>query len=146
MRQRVHLITLGVEDLARAAAFYEALGWTRVPDAPPGIAVFDLPGASLALYPRADLERDIGRPLAPGSGSVTLACNQPDRAGVDAATEAARAAGAAILRAPHEVFRGGYLAYVADPDGHVWEFAFNPHAPLSPEGAFRWAGHGGDDA
>ncbi len=141
MRQRVHLITLGVEDVARAAAFYEALGWAKAPDTPPEIAVFDLWGASLALYGRADLARDMGRDLARGSGSMTLACNVEDRAGVAPVIAAARAAGAEVLREPHDTVWGGHVGYFADPDGHVWEVAWNPFAPLGPSGEFRWSGH-----
>lgn len=141
MRQRVHLITLGVADAVRAAAFYEALGWTRVPGTPAEIAVFDLWGASLALYARADFARDLGREPARGSGSATLASNVEDRAGVAPAIAAARAAGAEVIREPHDTAWGGHVGYFADPDGHVWEVAWNPFSPLGPDGEFRWSGH-----
>jgi catechol 2,3-dioxygenase-like lactoylglutathione lyase family enzyme len=140
MRQRIHLITLGVEDLDAAAAFYTALGWRRVAGTPAGIVVFDLWGASLALYPRADLARDIGRDVPRGSGAVTLACNVPAREEVAPVIEAARRAGATILREPHDASWGGHIAYFADPDGHVWEIAWNPHAPLGRDGEFQWNG------
>ncbi|CUH67691.1 putative enzyme related to lactoylglutathione lyase [Thalassovita gelatinovora] len=143
MDQRISLITLAVEDPDRSASFYDALGWHRQ-DTPEGIIVYDLLGQSLGLYPKADLARDMG--LAPedlGTGAMTLACNQRDRAGVDAVVAAARAAGARILKDPHEVFWGGYIAYFADPDGHIWEIAHNPFAPLRDDGAFRWQGYDG---
>lgn len=142
MMQRVHLITLGVDDLARSAAFYEALGWRRAEGCPEGLVAFDLWGATLALYSRADLARDIGRPLPRGSGSATLACNVREKAEVDATAEAARRAGAVVLKGPDDVFWGGRVAYLEDPDGIVWEIAWNPHAPLGPEGQFRWSGYG----
>lgn len=143
MEQRVSLITLAVEDLDRAAAFYTAMGWTRA-ETPPGIVVFDLLGQSLGLYPRADLARDMG--LSPdelGTGAMTLACNTRSRDQVQTLFDAAVSAGARVLKPPHDVFWGGHIAYVADPDGHIWELAWNPHAPLRQDGAFRWAGYPG---
>jgi uncharacterized protein len=139
MRQRVHLITLGVEDLAAARAFYEALGW-RPAQSPDGIVAFDLWGATLALYPRADLARDMGRDLPRGSGALTLACNVRERGEVADVLDAARAAGAEIVREAHDVFWGGRVAYFADPDGHLWEVAWNPDAPLGPNDEFQWGG------
>ena len=144
MRQRVHLITLGVDDLDRAREFYRSLGWSPVAGTPEGIVVFDLYGASLALYPRADLARDLardlGRELPRGSGALTLACNVRERAEVAEVIAAARAAGAEILREPHDAPWGGHIAYFADPDGHVWEVAHNPFSRLGPEDQFQWAG------
>ena len=141
MDQRVSLITLAVADLARAAEFYTALGWGRQ-DSDEGIVVYDLLGQSLALYPRADLARDMGlSEVELGTGGMTLACNTHDRAGVARAMAQAEAAGARILRPAHDVFWGGHIGYFADPDGHVWEGAYNPFSPLSPEGAFRWSGY-----
>ncbi|MEM7547810.1 MAG: VOC family protein, partial [Pseudomonadota bacterium] len=67
MKQRVHLITLGVEDVEKAALFYDALGWTRADNCPPGLVAYDLYGATLGLYPRADLARDTGLELPRGS-------------------------------------------------------------------------------
>jgi len=144
MRQRVHLITLGVADLDSSAAFYEALDWRRADGCPPGLVAFDLYGATLGLYPKADLERDIGRALPAGSGALTLACNVRDRHEVTDVIEAARVAGADILCEPRDVFWGGHVAYFADPDGHIWEVAYNPAAPLGPEDQFCWSGFGGE--
>ncbi|MFW2542187.1 VOC family protein [Primorskyibacter sp. 2E107] len=141
MDQRVSLITLGVSDMDASAAFYEALGWTRV-DTPDGVIAFDLIGQALGLYPLDKLAQDMG--LAPGdlgTGAATLSHNLSSREAVDALTDRARAAGATILRPPHEVFWGGYIAYLKDPDGHVWEFAHNPYSALGPDGAFRWNGY-----
>ncbi|MGH1355556.1 MAG: VOC family protein [Thalassovita sp.] len=142
MEQRISLITLAVEDMARTAAFYEALGW-RQEDTPDGMVVFDLLGQTLGLYPKADLARDMG--LAPdelGSGAMTLACNTRTKDKVAQVFEAAKAAGARVLKEPHDVFWGGHIAYFADPEGHVWEIAFNPFSPLRADGAFRWNGYG----
>ena len=90
MRQRVHLITLGVDDLETSSRFYDALGWSRVSETPPGIVAYDLYGATLGLYPRADLARDMGRDLPKGSGALTLACNVRDKGELDTVIAAAR--------------------------------------------------------
>jgi catechol 2,3-dioxygenase-like lactoylglutathione lyase family enzyme len=141
MEQRVSLITLGVADVAASAGFYEAMGWRRV-ESPDGIVVFDLIGQALGLYPRADLARDMGLDEGElGTGAATLACNVRDKAEVAAVLAAAKAAGARVLKEAHDVFWGGHIGYFADPDGHVWEVAFNPHAPLSEAGEFRWNGY-----
>ncbi len=141
MEQRVSLITLGVRDTARATVFYEALGWRRV-ETPDGIIVFDLIGQALALYPRAALARDMGVDESElGSGAMTLAHNLSTREAVAPMLARAEAAGATILRPAQDVFWGGHMGYFADPDGHVWEVAWNPYASLSPEGAFRWEGY-----
>lgn len=140
MRQRIHLITLGVDDLDRSRAFYEALGWAAAKSDAPGLVAFDLWGATLGLYPRADLARDIGRDLPRGSGSLTLACNVREKAEVAEVVDAARAAGAEILAEPQDVFWGGRVAYFSDPDGHIWEVAHNPFSPLGPNDEFQWSG------
>lgn len=142
MDPRISLITLAVDDLDRAAQFYTDMGWTRA-ETPPGMVVFDLLGQSLGLYPRADLARDMGiSETELGTGAMTLACNTRTRAEVAQVMAEAEAAGARILRPAHDVFWGGHIGYFADPDGHVWEVAFNPFSPLSAAGAFRWAGFG----
>lgn len=141
MDQRISLVTLGVRDLERAAAFYDALGWRRAPT-PDGMVVYDLIGQSLGLYPLEDLARDMGvEPGTLGTGAATYACNTRDRAEVAATLARAEAAGARILKPAHDVFWGGHIGYFADPEGHVWEVAWNPFSPLSPEGAFRWEGY-----
>lgn len=142
MEQRVSLITLGCRDVAAAAAFYEALGWRRVP-APEGIVVFDLIGQALGLYGLEDLARDMG--VAPGElgvGAATYAYNVREKEDVAELLSQARTAGARILKAAHDVFWGGHIGYFADPEGHVWEVAHNPFSALSPEGAFLWEGYG----
>jgi len=141
MEQRISLITLAVADLDRAAAFYAALGWRRV-EGPPGIVAFDLLGQVLGLYPKADLARDMGLDPAEigGFSGITLAHNLRDKAEVAALTARAEAAGARVIRPPQDIFWGGHVAYVADPDGHVWEFAWNPFSPLGTDGAFQWNG------
>ena len=133
--QRVTLITLGVDNLARARAFYEGWGW-QATTAQEGVVFFQMLGAALALFGRADLAADQGRPGAMlGTGAMTLAQNFATRTEVDAAFASALAAGAVALKAPQEVFWGGYSGYFADPDGHVWELAMNPFWPLADDGS-----------
>lgn len=133
--QRVSLITLGVQDLARARTFYEALGW-QVAEANYGVAFYQLQGQALGLFGKADLAKDQGRPDAVlGTGAITLAQNFLSRTDVDTAFAEALAAGATELKAPEAVFWGGYSGYYADPDGHVWELAHNPFWPLSTDGS-----------
>jgi uncharacterized glyoxalase superfamily protein PhnB len=134
--QRVTLITLGVENLADARAFYARLGWVEHRESQPAVAFFQMHGAVLGLFGRADMAADQGRAGAPlGTGAITLAQNFATEAEVDAAFAAALAAGATALKPPEKVFWGGYSGYWADPDGHVWEVAMNPFWPLAPDGS-----------
>lgn len=141
MEQRVSLITIGVRNLENSAAFYEALGWRRE-ETPEGIVTFDLIGQSLGLYPLENLAADIGVPVDTlGQGAMTLAHNVRDKDEVAQVLARAEAAGAEILRPASDVFWGGHVGYFRAPEGTIWEVAFNPFSPLSPEGAFRWAGY-----
>jgi uncharacterized glyoxalase superfamily protein PhnB len=134
--QRVTLITLGVADLAAARAFYARLGWQEHGESQEGVAFFQMQGAVLGLFGAADLAADQGRPGATlGTGAITLAQNFASEAEVDAAYQAALAAGGKALKAPEKVFWGGYSGYWADPDGHVWEVAMNPFWPLAEDGS-----------
>ena len=133
--QRVTLITLGVEDLDRAKAFYDALGWVET-ERTDGVVFYQLNGLVLGLFGREALAQDQGRPGAPlGTGAVTLAQNFPTEMEVDVAFTAAIDAGATELKKPQPVFWGGYSGYYADPDGHVWEVAYNPFWPLADDGS-----------
>jgi catechol 2,3-dioxygenase-like lactoylglutathione lyase family enzyme len=141
MEQRVSLITLGCRDPQAQAKFYEALGWARVPN-DEGIVVFDLIGQALGLYPIEMLARDMGlNPDELGYGAATYAYNVADKSQVDEITQRARAAGAKILKEPHDVFWGGHISYFSDPEGHIWEVAYNPFSKLGPRGEFRWEGY-----
>lgn len=132
--QRVTLITLGVSDLERSRRFYAALGWEPVPG-PPEVIFYRMDGMALGLFGVNALAEDQGRPGAQlGTGAITLAQNFATEAEVDAAFEAALAAGAEPLKRPEKVFWGGYSGYYADPDGHVWELAMNPFWGLDARG------------
>lgn len=131
---RVTLITLGVEDLARAKAFYAELGFEAA-ESPPSVVFFPCGSYMFGLFPRAELAREQGRaPEDLRAGAISLSQNQPDRAGVEAAYARALRAGATALRAPFETEWGGYSCYISDPDGHVWEFSHNPFWPLTDAG------------
>lgn len=131
---RISLITLGVSDLARSVAYYTAVGFTAE-EVLEKVAFFDIGGAKFGLYLRDDLAQEQGRdPKACGVGFSSLSQNYPSEAAVDAAFERALAAGATVLKRPDAMFWGGYSGYVADPDGHAWEYAFNPFWALDAEG------------
>ncbi len=138
--QRVTLITLGVGNIASSRAFYEALGWVPA-SVQEGVAFYQMHGAVLALFGRADLAADQGRPGATlGTGAMTLAQNFASEAEVDAAYDLALRNGASPLKKPEKVFWGGYSGYYADPDGHVWEIAMNPFWPLDEDGSLTLPG------
>lgn len=127
------MITLGVADLARSAAFYEdGLGLPRM-ESPPGVAFFSLNGTWLGLYGREALAED-ATVAADGHGfaGFALAHNLASEAEVDALMQQAVAVGATLVKKPQKVFWGGYSGYFADPDGHLWEVAHNPHFWVGP--------------
>lgn len=133
MKQRVSLITLGVRDIGRARAFYEALGWEG--ESPDGEVVFFQAGDMVfGLWDRAKLTEDSAVEDSGGWGGVTLAVclKSPDE--VDRVIEQARAAGATIGREPARTFWGGYTGIFIDPDGHPWEIAHNPGWKLDGDG------------
>ena len=139
MEQRISLVTLGVADLGRARQFYEALGWRT--NAGPGddVVFFQSGGMIVALWGRDQLAEDSGVEDQGGFGGVTLAHNVRSPAEVDLVMEEARAAGATITREAAETFWGGYTGVFADPDGHPWEIAHNPHWTLEADGSVRLA-------
>ena len=129
MKQKLSLVTLGVANLERSVQFYESLGWTPLHRAPGAdVAFFEMGGVHLSLFGREDLVADIGRTFeAPvKSSAFTLAHNEPSEAEVDRAFAEFIAAGATEVKHPAPTAWGGYSGYVADPDGHLWEVAFNP--------------------
>jgi predicted lactoylglutathione lyase len=135
MEQRVSLVTLGVEDLARARAFYEALGWHTGAEPGDDVAFFQAGGMIVALWSRERLAEDSGVEDAGGWGGVTLAHNVRSPAEVDAVLDVARRAGGTIPREGAATFWGGYSGVFVDPDGHPWEVAHNPHWQLADDGS-----------
>jgi uncharacterized protein len=135
MEQRVSLITLGVTDLPRARAFYEALGWRTGAQPDEDTVFFQAGGMILGLWDRAKLAEDSRVEDDGGWGGITLAHNVGSREEVDSVIAEARAAGATIGRDPGETFYGGYSAVFLDPDGHPWEVAHNPGWTLHADGS-----------
>jgi predicted lactoylglutathione lyase len=141
MEQRISIITLGVSDLDHSREFYERLGWRRSMAGSEGIVFFQAGGMALALYPREELAKDANI-SADGHGfnRVTLAYNARNRGEVDSVLEEAKAAGANILKPAQEAFWGGYSGYFSDPDGFLWEVAWNPFFPIADDGGLRIPG------
>jgi catechol 2,3-dioxygenase-like lactoylglutathione lyase family enzyme len=135
MEQRLSLVTLGVRDLERARAFYEALGWTT--GAKPGddVVFFQLGGMVLSLWDRGRLAEDSCVRDSGGWGGVTLAHNVRSPEQVDAVLHQARENGATIGRPGAETFWGGYSGVFIDPDGHPWEVAHNPRWEIREDGS-----------
>jgi catechol 2,3-dioxygenase-like lactoylglutathione lyase family enzyme len=136
---RVSLVTLGVADVERATAFYQALGWRRSPASVAGeVSFFHTDGGLLAVWDLAALAAETGQTpdQAPGPGfrHSMLALNLDTPAEVDAVFEQVVGAGGRAVKAPSGTDWGGYSACFADPDGHLWEVAYNPDFPLGPDG------------
>lgn len=134
MKPRVTMITLGVDDLEASLRFYrDGLGLATEGIVGKefehgAVAFIQLQsGVRLALWPRASISHDTGIPIGPRSATeFTLGHNVGSKAEVDEAMSRAHAAGAAIVKAPHDTFWGGYSGYFQDPDGHLWEVVWNP--------------------
>ncbi len=138
MEQRVSIITLGVADLKHSREFYERLGWRRSMAKAEGIVFFQAGGIALALFPRHELAKDANiAPDGEGFTGLSLAYNARNRAEVDSVLADAEAAGAKILKPAQEAFWGGYSGYFSDPDGFLWEVAWNPSFPLAQDGSIR---------
>jgi predicted lactoylglutathione lyase len=135
VEQRISLITLGVADVSRARTFYERLGWHG--QELEETVFFQAGSMALILWGRAKLAGDSGVADTDTSGfdGVVLAHNLRSRAEVDAALAEAAAAGAEITQPARETFYGGYAGHFRDPDGHVWEIAWNPGFTLNPDGS-----------
>jgi catechol 2,3-dioxygenase-like lactoylglutathione lyase family enzyme len=140
MEQRLSLVTLGVRDLARARAFYEALGWKTGAEPGDDVVFFQVGGIIVALWDRDELAADSGVEDAGGWGGITLAYNTRSPAEVDAVLAEADAAGATIARWGAETFWGGYSGVFVDPDGHPWEVAHNPRWTVHEDGSVSLGG------
>jgi catechol 2,3-dioxygenase-like lactoylglutathione lyase family enzyme len=139
MRPRITVLTVGVDDLERSLRFYrDGLGLPT--EGIVGrefeygaVAFFNLQnGLMLALWPRTSIARDSGLSLqSPSATEFTLGHNVGSRDEVDAVMEQAKRAGAKIVKAAGGTFWGGYAGYFQDPDGHVWEIAWNPQLVIA---------------
>ncbi|HEY8083826.1 MAG TPA: VOC family protein [Solirubrobacterales bacterium] len=137
MKQRVSLITLGVNDLGVARQFYETLGWKTGAEPGDDVVFFQAGDMVLALWDRTRLAEDSCVEDGGGWGGTTLALNFGSTEEVDEILEEARAAGAKIGRGPERTFWGGYSGVFIDPDGHPWEIAHNPHWTITDDGGIR---------
>lgn len=129
---QISAITLGTRDQQRAIEFYTQLLLCSPEIDRSEVAYFKLQGSWLALYPRDDLARYCGVGDADATSSddgfraVTMSVNVASSEAVDESVARATQAGARLVQAPGEVSWGGYVAWIADPDEHLWEFVFNP--------------------
>ncbi|MFM2129938.1 MAG: hypothetical protein RL477_1484 [Pseudomonadota bacterium] len=137
MEQRISLITLGVADLDRAAAFYDRMGWKRSVAQAQGVVFYQIGPLAVALFPRGDLAADAGvaEPATGGHPPVALGYNTRTADEVDQVLADARAAGGTIVKPAQQAFWGGYSGYFADPDGFLWEVAHNTGFALADDGS-----------
>ncbi|MBI5390658.1 VOC family protein [Candidatus Woesearchaeota archaeon] len=128
MSPRISLITLGVFDFKKSVAFYQQLGFVLSKHSSGDVAFFELKGTWLGLYPKDKLAEDAHVSFAgKGYQSISLAHNVKTKAEVDAAFQHVKKIGGKILKEPKDAFWGGYSGYFEDPDGYLWEVAWNPH-------------------
>lgn len=133
--QRLTMTTLGVADVGASRQFYERLGWRASSFESDQVCFFEMNGTVLGLYGHQPLAEDAAvSPDGGGFRGVTCAVNLESEAGVDAALALAEKAGGVIAKQAEKVFWGGYSGYFRDPDGHLWEVAYNPVAGLNDLG------------
>jgi predicted lactoylglutathione lyase len=138
MEQPMSIVTLGVTDLKRSREFYERLGWRKSMAKAEGIVSFQTAGMALALCPRHELAKDANVAAdGQGLGGIWLAYHTRNREEVDSVVSEARAADAAILKPARQAFRGGYSGYFSDPDGFLWEVAWNPCFAPAEDGSIQ---------
>lgn len=139
MQQQISVITLGVADVDRSRRFYaDGFGWTPVFDAH-GIVFFQMNGFVLGLWGTDNLADDMARPGLVRPGAFSLAHNVPSAEDVAPTMERLVAAGGTLLRAADAPPHGGFRGYVADPDDHAWEIAWNPFWPIGADGRVTFA-------
>ncbi|MGA9840013.1 MAG: VOC family protein [Thermoplasmata archaeon] len=136
LEPRVSLVTLGVRNLERSVSFYrDVLGWTTGYAEGDSVAFFGLNGLVLGLYGHTDLAKDAQvSPRRRGFRGVTLAHNVRSRRAVDHVFATVRKRGGKIVKPPKVADWGGYSGYFSDPDGHLWEVAYNPGWKLDRKG------------
>lgn len=133
MQQQMSVVTLGVADHSRSRRFYvDGFGWRPVFENDE-ITFYQMNGFVLGAWAAERLAEDSRRGAAPSAG-FSLGHNVDSREAVDALMARLEQHGGAVLRPADEPPHGGYRGYVADPDGHAWEIAWNPAFPISPEG------------
>ena len=136
MEQRLTFITLGVNNLEVSRTFYEKVfGWKPDPSSSGDVVFFKLNGIMLSLFPREELANDAGV-SSKGSGfkPFSLAYNVRSEKEVDEIVADLKSKGVVVLKSPQKAFWGGYTSYVADPDGNLWEIAYNPYIEFDKSG------------
>jgi catechol 2,3-dioxygenase-like lactoylglutathione lyase family enzyme len=141
MEPRVSLLTLGVSDLEQAVAFYrDGLGWPKSEVGGDEVAFFKTGGVVIALFPRASFAADAGLDVDDveygGFSRVSLAHNVAEEGQVDEILAAAAQAGATIVKEAQEIFFGRH-GFFADPEGYLWEVAWNPSFPMAADGSIE---------
>jgi uncharacterized protein len=139
MTPRINLVTLGVTDMARSRAFYEKLGFVASSASNTDVTFFEANGIVFGLFGHHALAEDahVTASAVPAFRGVSLAWNAESEARVDAIMDHALACGAKLSKPAQKVFWGGYSGYFADPDGHLWEVAYNPFFPLDENGRIK---------
>jgi predicted lactoylglutathione lyase len=134
--QRLSIVTLGVVDVQRSSAFYQALGWVPAAASNDSIVWFATAGSALGLFETGELAEDVNVANEPLQGfrGTTLAINFENEEAVDAAWAEVLAVGGTAVKAPERAVWGGYSGYFADPDGHYWEMSFAPGFSIDAEG------------
>lgn len=140
MKQRVTILTLGVSDIQRSRKFYEDLGWkVATEEKTENIIGFNLVGMALVFFPKIKLADDIAITLNDqGHSPFTLAYNTNSKEEVDSILNEVKKIGAKIIKPAQEAFWGGYSGYFSDPDGFLWEVAYNPYSLPDENGGFEW--------
>lgn len=136
MQQRLTLITLGVFDLRVSREFYEEkFGWKPLPSSNDDVVFFQLNGIQLSLFPAHSLAEDAGvNEQGSGFKKFSLAYNLSSEREVDELITELHSKGVKVLKKPQKVFWGGYSSYIEDPDGNLWEIAFNPFMTFDTHG------------
>ncbi len=134
MQQQIAVVSLGISDLERSKEFYrEGFGWTPVFENEE-IAFYQMNGFVFGTWLKSSLEDDTKQQVLPGSGGVTLAHNVARESDVQIVIDKLVAAGGTVLREADAPPQGGRRGYIADPDEHIWEIAFNPLWPIDKDG------------
>ena len=139
MKPRINFVTFGVVDMAKMRSFYERLGLVASGASNPNVTFFDANGILLALFGYQELAEDAGVKAGPVPEfrGVGVAWNGTSEEDVDRIMAHAKAAGATIAKKAVKVFWGGYSGYFADPEGHLWEVAFNPFMTIDADGQIQ---------
>lgn len=142
MQQRISIVTLGVRNLEKARNFYDALGWqVHSEDMSDKIVCYNLQNMAFALYPVENMSEEIAlKTSEAGFNGIVLAHNVASKEDVSTVLEEAEKVGGKIVKPAQDAFWGGHSGYFSDPDGYLWEVAYNPFSPLGADGEFQWGG------